>query len=192
MADTTKAGVKEMKALADLEKLIAESIAHWTEARNGIQASLVGVVSLVQMTKAQTHTAHLVNLLLEGLGDGVNGNAIREWTAVHLNMCLTKDNKMGCKKYDLTKISTTKVAAASLWYTFKVQKPTVFDLDAQIISLLKSATTKAGKDLSEMPAGSRVDIDDAALQALTDLATAAEARVATRVAARLAEVEVAF
>ena len=45
----TKA-TKADKALATLEAQIADTIQHWTKARDGVQASLVGILSHVHMT----------------------------------------------------------------------------------------------------------------------------------------------
>ena len=175
MTNPTKA---QATALVSLEVLIAETIQHWTTARDGVQKSLTGVLSFVHLTKSQDHAARLVNVLIDGMGDGINGNAIREWCGMHLNMVLNKENKMSCKKFDIKAFSTTKAAStAAPWYKLKIQKPVLFDLDAQIVALLKKAQTNAAKSKEDLVEGSSIVVGDAALKALSAIAADATTRI---------------
>lgn len=173
--------VNHDKAMQSLEALIADTIVHWTTARDGVQKSLVGILSYVHLTKSQDHAARLVNTLLDGLGDGINGNAIREWSGFHLNMVLNKENKLTCKKFDIKAFPATK--DAKLWYTYKVQKPVMFDLDAQIVALLKKAEANAAKSKEDLVEGSLITVGADAMKALKSIA----ADAATRVAAKKAD-----
>ena len=173
--------VNHDKAMQSLEALIADTIVHWTTARDGVQKSLVGVLSYVHLTESQDHAARLVNTLLDGLGDGINGNAIREWCGFHLNMVLNKENKLTCKKFDIKAFPATK--DAKLWYTYKVQKPVMFDLDAQIVALLKKAEANAAKSKEDLVEGSLITVGAEAMKALKSIA----ADAATRVAAKKAD-----
>jgi hypothetical protein len=181
---TNATNVKNDKALLSLETLIADTIQHWTKARDGVQKSLVGVLSYVHLTKSQEHAARLVNTLLDGLGDGINGNAIREWCGFHLNMVLNKENKMSCKKFDIKAFPATK--DAKLWYTYKVQKPVMFDLDAQIVALLKKAETNAAKSKEDLVDGSVINVSADAMKALKSIAKDAETRVSAKKAKEIA------
>ena len=165
-------------ALVSLEAMIADTIQHWTTARDGVQNSLMGVLSFVHLTNSQDHAARLVNVLLDGMGDGINGNAIREWCGLHLNMVLNKENKLSCKKFDSTAFSTTKAAsAAAPWFKLKIQKPVMFDLDAQIVALLKKAQTNAAKSKEDLVVGSSIVVGAEALKALSTIAADAATRI---------------
>lgn len=181
MTTTTKAqSTAQATALVSLEAMIAETIVNWTTARDGVQKSLIGVLSFVHLTKSQDHAARLVNVLLDGMGDGINGNAIREWCGLHLNMILNKENKLSCKKFDIKAFSTTKAAAAAApWYKLKIQKPVLFDLDAQIVALLKKAKTAAAKSKEDLVEGSSIVVGDAGLKALSAIAAEAATRIET-------------
>ena len=178
-------------ALVSLETLIADTIKHWTKARDGVQKSLVGILSHVHMTGSLDHVSRLTNVLLDGLGDGINANAIREWCGLHMNMILNKENKLVCKKYDLSMYSTTKSAdAAKKWFELKIQKPVMFDLDAQIVALLKKAVTAAAKPTEELIAGSKITVGDAGLKALKAIAADASTRLEAAKAAKAAPTQV--
>lgn len=167
-------------ALLALETMIKETIQHWTKARDGVQSSLVGILSHTHLTDSQDHVARLVNMLIDGIGDGINGNALREWCSKHLNMILNKENKMSCKKYDREALSTTAVGAACLWYKLAPQRPVLFDLDAQIVALLKKAETNKLKTPESLPEGSKINVGDDAMTALKAIAEAAATRVEMR------------
>jgi len=162
-------GDKNVKAL---EAQISDTIQHWTKARDGVQSVLVGLVSHVHMVKNQDQVARLVNMLLDGLGDGINGNAIREWAGLHLNMVLNKENKMASKKFDIKAMASTAAASKCLWYTLKIQKPVMFDLDQKIVALMNAAIKK-----SEDADGACIVVQSEALKALEVLATASMARI---------------
>ncbi len=81
---------------------------------------------------------------------------------------------MSCKKFDIEKYSTTKAASAVLWYTLKVQKPTLFDLDAAIISLLAKGEKMAEETPNE---GDKIVVSTEALTALKAIADDAAKRV---------------
>lgn len=166
-----------VQALATLEQLIADTIQHWTTARDGVQKSLVGVLSLVHLTQSQDHVSRLVNVLIDGLGNGINSNAIREWCGLHLNMILNKENKLVNRKFDITNFTATKDATTKMWYDLKIQKPVLFDLDAQIVALLKKAQTNAAKSPEDMVEGSKVSVQEAALKALKEIAADAATRI---------------
>ena len=172
----TKA-TKADKALATLEAQIADTIQHWTKARDGVQASLVGILSHVHMTENQDHAARLTNMLLDGLGDGINGNAIRDLAGKHMNMIMNKEQKLVCRKFDLTKFSKTAVASKENWYSLRVQKPTMFNLDAQIVALLKKAEKAAEKSPDALVEGSKIEVGEDALKALREIAAAATTRL---------------
>jgi len=172
----TKA-TKADKALATLEAQIADTIQHWTKARDGVQASLVGILSHVHMTENQDHAARLTNMLLDGLGDGINGNAIREWAGKHMNMIMNKEQKLVCRKFDLTKFSKTAVASKENWYSLRIQKPTMFNLDAQIVALLKKAEKAAEKSPDALVEGSKIEVGEDALKALREIAAASVTRL---------------
>jgi hypothetical protein len=175
-------------AMVALEALIADTIMHWTKARDGVQQSLVGVLSYVHLTQSQDHASRLVNVLIDGIGNGINANAIREWCGLHLNMILNKENKLVCRKFDIDAFSTTKAASvAKKWFDLKVQKPVMFDLDAQIVALLKKAVTASAKPVEEMIAGSVVNVQDDALKALRVIAAEAATRIETAKASKLAD-----
>ena len=131
-----------------------------------------------------------MNTLLDGLGDGINGNAIRDWCGFHLNMVLNKENKLTCKKFDIKAFPATK--NAKLWYTYKVQKPVMFDLDAQIVALLKKAETNAAKSKEDLVEGSLITVGAEAMDALKAIAADAATRVEAAKVTRLAAIEVDF
>lgn len=169
---------KHIAAMIALETLIADTIKHWTKARDGVQKSLIGILSHVHLTDSQDHVSRLTNVLLDGLGNGVNSNAIREWAGLHMNMILNKENKLVCRKYNLSMYSTTQAAsAAKKWYDLKIQKPVMFDLDAQIVALLKKAVTAAAKPTEELIAGSKITVGVAGLKALKAIAADAATRL---------------
>lgn len=169
---------KHIAAMIALETLIADTIKHWTKARDGVQKSLIGILSHVHLTDSQDHVSRLTNVLLDGLGNGVNSNAIREWAGLHMNMILNKENKLVCRKYNLSMYSTTQAAsAAKKWYDLKIQKPVMFDLDAQIVALLKKARTAAAKPTEELIAGSKITVGVAGLKALKAIAADAATRL---------------
>jgi len=165
---------KNEKTLNELEVMVMETIQHWTKARDGVQNCLVGILSAVHQTKSQEHVPKLVNMILDGIGDGINGNDIRAWCGMHLNMVLNKEKKMSCKKFNIEKYSSTKTASLTLWYKLKVQNPTLFDLDAQIVALLARAEKMAEATPDE---GDVIHVSAEALVALKAIADDAARRV---------------
>jgi hypothetical protein len=179
-ATTTKnnKAIDAANAILDIEKEIANVLQHWTKARDGVQHVLVSIVSLVRITKSQEGVPRLINQLLDGMGNGVNGNAIRDWSAKHLNTVLNKEGKVVCRKYDIKSIATTAAASKSVWYDFRKETPSNpvrFDLDAQIMALLKKATKMASAKPS---AGDKIVVQATALDALVALSKASEVRLA--------------
>jgi hypothetical protein len=181
-AKMTKA-IDTSNSIVAIEKEIASVLQHWTKARDGVQQVLVSIVSLVRISKSQEAVPRLVNLLLDGMGNGVNGNAIRDWSAKHLNTVVNKEGKVVCRKYDAKAISSTAVASKSVWYDFRpvtATNPVKFDLDAQIIALLKKAQKMAG---AKPKANDRIVVQATALDALVAMSKASEVRIAAAKAA---------
>lgn len=172
MTKYTKA--QKLEAYTDLEKLIADAVEHWTKARDKSQEALVGICSYAKLADTKDHLVPLVNSLIDGMGDGINANAMRQWAVDHLGMHLNKESKMVAGKKAPADFDT-KAAAAVKWWTLAPQKPYVFDLNKAVQALLvqaQGAAAKAAKKGGE----SRADVDSETLQQLEQLAAIAKTR----------------
>ncbi len=161
-------------AYAALETLIADAVMHWTKARDKSQEALVGICSYAKLADTKEHLGPLVNSLIDGMGDGINANAMRQWAVDHLGMHLNADNTMvaGKKKpEDFDTASASKIK----WWTLAPQKPYVFDLNKAVQALLVQAQGAAAK--AEKKGGaSHAEVDPETLVQLEQLAALAKHR----------------
>lgn len=162
-------------ALAQLTAQIEDAVQHWTKGREKIQHALVGICSYTHMSGSKDHLARLTNSLIDGLGDGINANAIRQWAVEHLGMHLNSNTNKMVPGKKAPEDFDTKVASGVKWWTLAPQKPYVFDLNSAVMSLLKQAEGAAEK-AAKKGGDSKADVDPETLQMLKELSAVAQTR----------------